>query len=258
MHTAAGLHHPPKGKGGPPLLLLHGFLGTPRAWDDVLAALPHHGPVWCPWLPGHGPVPPLPATWDATAQALADALPAGCMLAGYSMGARLALAATLRRPSAARATLLVGGHVGPANDHERAERAPVDAERAAALHGGDLAAFVATWEGMPLFATQRALPAAQQARQRAARVAHDPRALAWSFDVAGLSRMPDLRPAVAATQQRLHFLTGALDNRFAVLGAALAHPPEVTHASVPGAGHNLLLEAPAAVAASLTDLMEMA
>ena len=257
-HPTTGLHRAPKGAGGPPLVLLHGFLGTPDAWSDVLAALAHHGAVWCPWLPGHGSVPPLPVTWDATAQALADALPAGCVLAGYSMGARLALAATLCRPGQARATLLIGGHIGLANERERAERRALDAERAARLRDGKLAAFVAAWEALPLFATQRALPEAKQARQRAARIAHDPQALAWSFDVAGLARMPDLRPAVSATRQRLHFLTGALDARFATLGASVARPPWVTHASVPSAGHNLLLEAPAAVAASLIDLMEMA
>jgi len=43
---------------------------------------------------------------------------------------------------------------------------------------------------------------------------------------------------------------------FAALGAALERPPWVRHCSAPGAGHNLLLEAPAAVAASLADLME--
>ena len=253
---APGIQHPPKGAGGPPLVLLHGFLGAPSAWDAVLAALPRHGPTWCPWLPGHGPVPPGPGSWDEAARALADTLPPGAVLAGYSLGARLALAATLRCPGRARATLLVGGHVGPANDVERAERAALDAERAASLRRGDLGAFVAAWEALPLFATQRALPAALQARQRAVRLAHDSHALAWSFEIAGLARMPDLRAGVAAARQPLCFLTGALDTRFCALAASLVRPPWVTHRRVPAAGHNLLLEAPAAVATLLADLME--
>jgi 2-succinyl-6-hydroxy-2,4-cyclohexadiene-1-carboxylate synthase len=252
-----GVEHAAKGAGGPPLVLLHGFLGTPGAWSAVLEALPHHGPAWCPWLPGHGPAPARPRSWDKTVQALADGLPAGAVLAGYSLGARLSLAAALRRPGRARATLLIGGHVGPADAGERAERAALDAERAAALRSGDMAAFVVAWEALPLFATQRALPEATQAQQRAARRSHDPQALAWAFEVAGLAQMPDLRAGVATARQPLRFLTGALDTRFGALAASLAHPPWVTHAIVPGAGHNLLLEAPAAVAASLVDLMEM-
>lgn len=251
-----GSARPARGEGGPPLVLLHGFLGSPAAWDAVLDALPRHGPVWCPWLPGHGPAPPAPVTWGAAAAALAATLPEGGLLAGYSMGARLALAATLQRTGRVQATVLVGGHVGLAVEHERTERARQDAGRAAALRHGDLDAFVAAWERQPLFATQHALPPALQAQQRAARLAHDAQALAWSFEVAGLACMPDLRPAVAAARQPLLFLTGALDGRFSALAASLARPPWVRHRSVPGAGHNLLLEAPQAVAASLIDLME--
>ena len=93
--------------------------------------------------------------------------------------------------------------VGPARATECAERAALDAERAAALRRGDLTAFVDAWEALPLFATQRALPSAVQAQQRAARLVHDALALAWAFEVAGLACMPDLRPAVAASRQPL-------------------------------------------------------
>jgi len=251
----AGVRHPAKGAGGPPLVLLHGFLGTPGAWDEVLAALPRHGPAWCPWLPGHGPAPPAPANWDATVQSLAAALPAGAVLAGYSLGARLALDAALRKPSFLRATLLVGGHVGLADAAERAERARDDARRAAALRAGGLQDFVAGWEALPLFATQRRLPAALQARQRAARLVHEPQALAWAFEVAGLACMPDLRPALAVARQPISFLTGELDPRFGALAASQVRPPWITHRQIDGAGHNLLLEAPAAVAAALAGWM---
>ncbi|MDP1649204.1 MAG: alpha/beta fold hydrolase [Rubrivivax sp.] len=249
-----GQSHAAKGSGGPPLVLLHGFLGSPSSWDAVLASMPHHGPAWCPWLPGHGPASPTPATWDATVQALAAALPAGAVLAGYSLGARLALAAALRHGSHLCGTLLVGGHVGLGKAQARAERAAQDAGRAAALRRGPLEAFIADWEALPLFASQRALPAQRLAQQRAARLAHDPQALAWAFEVAGLAQMPDLRPAVAMARQPLCFLTGALDERFGALAAALVRPPWVTHRQVSGAGHNLLLEAPADVARQIQAL----
>jgi 2-succinyl-6-hydroxy-2,4-cyclohexadiene-1-carboxylate synthase len=243
--------HPPKGGGGPPLVLLHGFLGSPEAWEPVLAALPDHGGAWCPWLPGHGPATPEPKSFDEAAGAIAEELAEGAILAGYSLGARLALAATLRRPGHARATLLIGGHVGLADARERAARAELDARRAAMLRAGDLPAFVAAWEALPLFETQCSLPAALQARQRAIRHAHDAQALVWALEVAGLAQMPDLRAAVAEARQPLDFMTGALDTRFGALADSLVRHPWVTHRVVPGAGHNLLLEAPEAVAAVL-------
>jgi 2-succinyl-6-hydroxy-2,4-cyclohexadiene-1-carboxylate synthase len=251
-----GVPHLAKGRGGPPLVLLHGFLGGPSSWDEVLAALPDHGPAWCPWLPGHGPALPLPGTWSEAVQSLVDALPSGVVLAGYSMGARLALDAALRQGERLHGALLVGGHVGLTDDGSRVERAAQDAKRCAALRSGSLGAFVQAWESQPLFASQRSLPAALQARQRDVRLAHDPMALTWAFEVAGLACMPDLRPQLAAAQRPLRFLTGALDERFSALAATCVRPPWVTHRRVDGAGHNLLLEAPAAVAASLVDLME--
>lgn len=251
-----GLLHAPRGAGGPPLVLLHGFLGSPAAWDAVLAALARHGRAWCPWLPGHGPAAAEPATFDDTAQAIADAMPEGAILAGYSLGARLALAATLRCPGRARATLLLGGHVGLADEAERRDRAMLDAKRAQALRSGDLDRFVAEWEALPLFETQRRLPPAVQSAQRAVRLAHDPNALAWAFEVAGLAQMSDLRGAVAMATQPLCFVTGELDPRFAALAASLVRPPWVSRRSVPGAGHNLLLEAPVAVGAVLAEWLE--
>lgn len=253
---ALGTHHAAKGAGGPPLLLLHGFIGAPSAWDAVLAALPRHGPVFCPWLPGHGPAPPTPPDWPSAVDSVVQALRPGAVLAGYSMGGRLALAAALATPGRARATVLIGAQVGLADAPERARRAQEDAERARALRRGDLAAFVDAWEAQPLFASQRSLPASRLAMQRTSRLAHEPTHLAWSFEVAGLACMPDLRHAVAAARLPLCFATGALDTRFAALAASLARPPWVTHRSVPGAGHNLLLEAPEAVAALILEAME--
>ncbi len=246
-----GLQLPARGAGGPPLVLLHGFLGGPASWQPELDMLPDHGPVWAPWLPGHGPAPAAPASWADTVATLAAQVPAGALLAGYSMGARLALALALHT---GRPALLVGGHVGLATAAERAERAAQDAERAAALRRGPLADFVADWEALPLWHSQRRLPLQRLAAQRALRLAHDAQSLAWSFEVAGLACMPDLRPAVAAARQRLHFLTGAEDSRFTALAAGLVRPPVVTHSTVPGAGHNLLLEAPEAVAEALQAL----
>lgn len=252
-----GVVHPAKGAGGAPLVLLHGFLGSPAAWDDVLAAMPGHGAAWCPWLPGHGPAPAFPASFQATADWIAESLPAGAVLAGYSLGARLALAAALAAgpATAPRATLLVGGHVGLSDPREKAERAALDAERASALRR-DVAAFVDAWEALPLFATQRDLPPEALARQRAARLAHHPDCLAWGLETASLAVMPDYREAIAATTRPLCFLTGARDRRFSALAADVVRPPWVTHDIIAGAGHNLLLEAPAAVAAALTRLME--
>src|SRR5437899_7474795 len=70
--------------------LLHGFAGTPAAWDDVIDAWQLPSPPLAIALPGHGGGPVLP-TWDDNLAVVARAI-AGCdVVVGYSLGARVAL-----------------------------------------------------------------------------------------------------------------------------------------------------------------------
>jgi len=70
-------------------VLLHGFAQTPRAWDGVREALGEHVGVATPVLTAGAP-----------------AIPGGCVLAGYSMGARVALRAALAAPERVRTLTL--------------------------------------------------------------------------------------------------------------------------------------------------------
>jgi pimeloyl-ACP methyl ester carboxylesterase len=57
---------------GSPLVLLHGFLDSPRTWDLVLPALRRHREVLAPALAGHAGGPPIEG--DITDTLLADAV----------------------------------------------------------------------------------------------------------------------------------------------------------------------------------------
>ncbi|MCA1690548.1 MAG: alpha/beta fold hydrolase, partial [Actinobacteria bacterium] len=75
------------------LLLLHGFGGTHRAYDAVIAALPaeRYRPL-APDLPGHGTSGARRPVDFATCLAdLAALAPARFVLCGYSLGGRVAL-----------------------------------------------------------------------------------------------------------------------------------------------------------------------
>ncbi len=63
------------GPGGKtPLLLLHGFTGTPLMWEPVRAQLEAHHEVYAPHLPGHYLGPALPDPGANIADALTDTL----------------------------------------------------------------------------------------------------------------------------------------------------------------------------------------
>lgn len=238
-----------------PLVLLHGFLGAPGSFDPLLAALGEQGPVTAPLLPGHGPAPWLPeGSFDDVVDALAARLPAGppSLLVGYSLGARLALGLALRHQASFAGAVLIGVHPGLTGRQERETRASSDSALALALRTGGLAAFVRSWEALPLFASQSRLPAALLAAQRATRLSHIDAGAAWALENLGLARMPPRLDAVRGCRLPLLLVTGAEDRKFSGLAAQLrAAAPLARTELIAGAGHNLLLEAPVALAALL-------
>ena len=82
-----------------PTVLLHGFTQTRQSWRRTIAALGGRYRALAPDLPGHGMAAERrPASFAACAayvRALADG---PCVLAGYSMGGRIALYTALTFP----------------------------------------------------------------------------------------------------------------------------------------------------------------
>ena len=143
-----------------PLVLLHGFLGAPAAWDLVVRfvepafpvhaiALPGHGPR--PWVPGMGEIPEgerslrgraASSSWDEAIDAFAERLPARAHVVGYSMGARIALGLAARHPARVASLVLVGVDPGLLDDTERRARRAWEEDLARDLEHGYLPAFV--------------------------------------------------------------------------------------------------------------------
>ena len=95
----------------PLLLLLHGYLSGPSAWDPLRRELAGEAETLAPALPGYGGVPDSPshtlaALADALEGTLAEARP-DCLL-GHSMGAILALELARRHAGRFRGVGLAG------------------------------------------------------------------------------------------------------------------------------------------------------
>jgi 2-succinyl-6-hydroxy-2,4-cyclohexadiene-1-carboxylate synthase len=235
-----------------PLLFFHGFLGRPSAWDRVLDTLGADSPAGIATLPGHGPDPWKPAadTFESAVQALftnqpfADARP---WLIGYSMGARIALALLRAHPESFSGAILIGVHPGLRSESERQERIRADEARAGCLTINGLPAFVTEWEAQPLFVAQTGLPQDVLRSHRARRLDHTPDGVAWALRTIGLGQMPPLWPLPA--RRPVHLLTGEHDVKFrAVAHDMVQQDPTVIHRVISGAGHDVVLEQPAALA----------
>jgi 2-succinyl-6-hydroxy-2,4-cyclohexadiene-1-carboxylate synthase len=235
------------------IAFLHGMTGAPSSWDDVAALV--GGGVAEPIL-GHAPGLCRESTFAAEIERLIARLAplAPVHLVGYSMGARLALGLLAGAPGLFSRATLIGVHPGLAEPGERAERIAADERWARLLETEGIAAFVAAWEAQPLFATQAQLPAEVRERHRRRRLAHDPRGLAAAFRALGLGAMPDLWPALPALAMPVTFVAGEIDRKFrAIATRAVARASRADIRLVPGAGHDVVLEAPRAVAAALLE-----
>jgi 2-succinyl-6-hydroxy-2,4-cyclohexadiene-1-carboxylate synthase len=225
------------------------------------------------WLPGFLALPddplPVPARVvpldgllaDGGVAALSQIVGPDDLLVGYSMGGRIALTAVAAglRPAG---LVLLSTHPGLADDTARAQRRAVDAQRAVALLD-DPASFIENWPNEPVFAASRNSPrwcAQQQARR--ARVAAErtptdpgPWARAQSRILSAFSPgvLPSSWDALASIPTPTRWFAGALDAAYADLARrAAAAMPDAEAQILPGVGHALPLEAPAAIADLLT------
>jgi len=238
-------------------MLLHGFTGSPESWSRVADHAELDQTPLTPALAGHG------RDWQESGvqsfesevtrlSSLALQAERPRLLCGYSMGARVALGLLARQSHLFDAAVLIGVHPGLAEQSARTERREVDAGRARLLREQGVAAFIAAWEEQPLFASQRELPPEVVAHQRDIRLGHDAEGLARALEALGLAEMPDYRPAMPSLQMPVTLVTGAGDTKFSEVASALAKGrPRVDAMLVDGVGHNVVLEAPAAVAAVL-------
>jgi 2-succinyl-6-hydroxy-2,4-cyclohexadiene-1-carboxylate synthase len=237
-------------------VLLHGFTGSPATWREVRAALVNHGQVFCPALVGHGADAGAATDFLAEVDRLAHAIEVAAFdcahVCGYSLGARLALGLLVRHPALFARATLIGVHAGlPERGPERDERAAAD-EHWAQLAERSPDEFLVQWRAQPLFATQSTLPPVRHAAQEQARAAHDGAALAGTLRALSLARMPDWRPHLPRLALPMHLIAGELDAKFIALARAAAlQLPDATLTVVPRAGHNVVLERPAAVVAAL-------
>lgn len=253
----------------PRLVLLHGFAGTPEVWQPVLEHLPEElrRDAWAPALAGHGIAAPIsgPDSFEAEVERLAAGLDELVgpdrpnrelpHLVGYSLGGRLALGLLARHRERFSGATLIGANPGLdppglGTPEERVARRAADERWARQLEEEGLQAFLDAWEAQPLFASQTP---EQRREQRRLRSDLEPRALAAAHRALSLAGMPDYRPDLAKLDLPVTLVAGEADPKFHRLALEMAKAlPRTEVHLVPRVGHNVVLEAPRAVAEIIT------
>lgn len=236
-----------------PLVLLHGFTQTGRSWSAVERALRARGSeleILAPDLRGHGAA--ATARPIDTAALVADVLaltPGRFFLAGYSMGARLALQVAVAAPNRVRRLTVISGTAGLSKPDAAAARRAADAELADAIERDGIAAFTERWSALPLWAGQ---PTEVRAAADAERLGQDPAGLATSLRGFGTGSMPPVWERLPQLGMPVTIMVGSEDAKFRETARRLHK--RMTWAKVvvvAGAGHALPLEAAGAVAREL-------
>jgi len=233
------------------LVLLHGFTHTRASWAPVSAGVGERYRPLALDIRGHGAASDLePVTLEAVIGDIAAATDGRFALAGYSMGGRLALHAALALGDRVDRLVLIGASPGIADPGERAARRAEDELLAGELGALTIEQFAERWARTPVLAGQ---PPAVLAAIHADRLRNTPAGLARALVGLGTGALPPVWDRLEELAMPVTLIAGERDQKFRALASAMARAIRgATVVVVPGAGHAVHLEAPAAVAAALT------
>jgi 2-succinyl-6-hydroxy-2,4-cyclohexadiene-1-carboxylate synthase len=233
------------------LVLLHGFGGTHRAWDPVLAELDRerYNPL-VPDLRGHGTKAAVrPITLEGCASDVLAAAPREFVLCGYSLGGRVAQHVALAAPERVARLILVATSAGIDDPQARAARAAQDEAFAADLEHMTIEQYADRWQAQPLFA---GTPPEAARWWREDLLRNDPPALAAAVRGIGGGAMEPLWDRLDALTMPTTILAGGRDEKYVAWGQRLhALLPSSELIVIDGAGHGLPREAPAELAAAI-------
>lgn len=220
----------------PELVVLHGFTQTGASWEPVLRMLGESYRATAPDLRGHGSASGLrPVDFASVRADLDRAVPPGAVLCGYSMGGRIALDWAVRQaPGRISRLVLVSASPGIADAGERERRRAADEELAARIEGMDIQSFAAEWARTPVLE-------GAPAWLHEDRLRNEPAGLAAALRGLGTGVMEPLWDRLPPDAL---WVTGERDEKFTAIARRTGGEVVV----VPGAGHALHAEDPAAFA----------
>jgi 2-succinyl-6-hydroxy-2,4-cyclohexadiene-1-carboxylate synthase len=238
---------------GTPLVLLHGFTGSAASWSSVSRDLASLHRVIAIDIIGHGAsAAPEDLAHYVFEQALDDLAEVTAQLGinraawlGYSMGGRLALGMGVRHPDQVSALILQSATAGIQDEHERQQRAEADLALARRIEEAGIEAFVAEWERLPIWESQRALPEDVLRLQRDIRLRNRAIGLANSLRGMGQGSQPSYWDRLSEIAVPVLLMAGALDRKFVgIAGQMGVRIADATLSVVAEAGHAVHLERP--------------
>ena len=207
---------------GEPLLLLHGFSGNSTTWNEVTESLGKNYMCILPDLIGHGrsDSPETANRYDVKhivddLAYILDVLQITKVhVLGYSMGGRIDLAFAILHEKYVNTLLLESSSPGLQSEEERRKRIVQDGKLAEKILKDGVPAFVAYWENIPLFESQKSLPIARKQQIHNQRLDNVAIGLANSLYGVGTGIQPSWWRHLEKLSMPVLLMTGEYDQKF--------------------------------------------
>ena len=230
-----------------PLVLLHGFMGTPATFRQIEEALDR--PLFSPdltslWRQSDGSSGPERALDRLAHLVLADLSDRGVDrfdLLGYSLGGRVAMHLLKSAPDRVDRLILESAHPGLESEAERAARRTHDAAWAQRMRS-EWPDVLSAWYDQAVFSS---LPDSLRGELIREKQGQDPAVMADMLEGLSLGRQEPLWSVLADGASPILFISGEMDQRYQAIGerlAALSGP--IRAVTLQGAGHVVHREQP--------------
>ncbi len=229
--------------------MVHGFTQTSRCWGPFSEALAHRHELLTVDAPGHGRSSHISAALPEAAALTVATGGRGAYL-GYSMGARICLAAALDHPREVTRLVLVSGSPGIADPAERNARREADEVLADSIV--EVETFIDRWLMQPLFAGLDPGRA-----ERKARLENTPEGLRSSLRMCGAGAQEPLWGRLSELSIPVLLVTGSDDPKYCSLAEEMVAGigTNASLAVIPGAGHTVHLEKPRETAGAVLEFL---
>lgn len=242
------------GEGQPQIVALHGFTLHGGMWEHFAGVV--DATVAAPDLPGHGHTTIKPIEMRTAVDAVAAYL-SQCdspLLIGYSQGGRVALQVAVIHPALVGKLALIATAPG-LPPRERTLRRAADEGLAARIEKIGMSRFIDEWLANPLVAPDLVDEATRRA-DREMRLENTAKGVAAALRGMGQSAVADVSGRIMDLKMPVAFIAGGGDDKYARYATNMARSAGVRADIVPGIGHNVVREAPDAVATVVTRLLE--
>ncbi|MGG0656585.1 2-succinyl-6-hydroxy-2,4-cyclohexadiene-1-carboxylate synthase [Rummeliibacillus pycnus] len=248
------------------LVFLHGFTGSTKTWDSVIQSFQDTYRIITIDLIGHGltdaPFNVQRYSMEEQVEILHDFFKArkipSFTLIGYSMGGRVAIAFTMKYVDMVEQLILESSSPGLPTSEERAARRKSDHLLADRIEKDGVESFTDHWENIPLFDSQKGLPAPTKQAIRKERLEQREIGLANSLRGMGTGHQPSYWEELQSFTKPVLLITGELDRKFEEKASAMNKRFQCCkNVIVENVGHAIHVENPQTFATIIEEHLEI-